>query len=142
MNSIARLREAMPILRAHVQRGDYDAVEVELAQLTSFQRHLLGVQLCLQIGRSYLRKWFFAAQYGVRTSWVLSQWALFWLWLRVRRLNFRFPIARLNHIRNEIKKKVHQQTGPNGGKAETDGDRSFWPTREKLLYGRQERTRR
>jgi len=142
MNSIARLREAMPILRAHVQRGDYDAVEVELAQLTSFQRQLLGAQLCLQIARSYLRKWFFAAQYGVRTSWILSQWALFWLWLRVRRSNFSFSIARLNHIRNEIKKKVYQHTGPNDGEAKADGDRSFWPTREKLLYGRQERTRR
>jgi len=142
MNSIARLREAMPILRAHVQRGDYDAVEVELAQLTSFQRQLLGAQLCLQIVRSYLRKWFFAAQYGVRTSWVLSQWGLFWLWLRVRRFNFSFAIARLNHIRNEIKKTVHQQADPNDGKAKADGDRSFWPSREKLLRGPQMRTRR
>ena len=92
MNRIARLREAMPILRDHVRRGDYEALEVELAQLTSFQRQLLGARLCLEIAWSYTRRWLLGAKYGVRRSWILLQWAMFWSWLRVRRINFSFSI--------------------------------------------------
>ena len=88
MNRIARLREAMPILCDHVRRGDYEAVEVELAQLTPFQRQLLGAQLCLKIARSYPRRWLLDAKSGVRRSLILLQWAMSWSRLRVRRINF------------------------------------------------------
>jgi hypothetical protein len=88
MNRIARLREAMPILRDHVRRGDYDAVEVALAQLTPFQRQLLGARLCLKIAWSYPRRWLLDARFGVHSSLVLLRWAMFWSWLRLRRINF------------------------------------------------------
>ena len=67
-------------------------LEVELAQLTPFQRQLLGARLCLKIAWSYPRRWLVDARYGVRRSWILLQWAMFWSWFRVRRINSSFLI--------------------------------------------------